>query len=124
MRVAFGQGISTALLYKLRDLIDEDGGGSLVVVDVAGKVLFRVKLKRPCAPDPMEGEMALHDPAANINPSAGGKAARAFVLNGSSRPILDLDVGEDGSGAAVELSTMDVKIDDVVRARSRLILSW
>lgn len=124
MKVTIPEDVATDLLFRYRSLIDGERGGEIQVVDAKGVVLFRMKLKRPCAPDPAEGTMALYEPEQPSPPEAAGVCALAMIVSDGENVVLMLDVGESGSNAAIEVSKLKVGLDDVVRARSRLIFNW
>lgn len=123
MIVEFTPEAKLAFLSWLRSRIDAGDGGQVQVRDVRGDVLLRIKLPRPCAPDPIDGAMACYEAGGEIAPDGNGVAARAFIV-ADGLDFVEIDVGKDGSGSAVELSKLALDVEDIVRAKTRLIFQF
>lgn len=125
MKVRFSKRAATIMLANLRSLIDGGAGGSLAALNKEGAVLWRVPLSRPCADDPVDGVMEIAFPEGSTSvPERAGDSASAVILDSDGDALVEFDIGEEGSGAAVEVNKMKVRADDLVRFRSKLVLNW
>lgn len=108
-----------AIAQAVRDLIDSGSGPGLIKLYAdpmpadpndapAGTLLGTLTLADPCAPDPTIGELEFDTIEEDASADATGEATWARITSSDGTKALDVDVGDTGSGAVIELNTTNI----------------
>lgn len=114
--------VKSARMAALRDVLDADVSPAAVVIGTAGmdQVICRIPLAMPCGV--VAGDTLTLFADREGVAEAGGDAAEATITDGGGTVrIMDLSVGEVGSGAAIEVDNTDVKAGQRVILRCVII---
>ena len=125
MTVRVSANTRSAMLRALADMVDAgDGPGTIDIYggqmptaanDPLGDqpLLARLVFSRPAFGHTAGGVIGAR-PIADSKAIASGRARWARISDGDGRPLADVDVGESGTGAMLNLSNVSLAAGDVV----------
>lgn len=109
-------------MTAVRDALDASGSPAAIVIGTArmARVICRIALAMPCGV--VAGDTLTLFADREGVAEAGGDAAEATITDGGGTVrIMDLSVGEVGSGAAIEVDNTDVKAGQRVILRGAIM---
>ena len=123
--------IRNARLNVIRDAID--AGGSAGVLEIysgsrpatggaATTLLGTLTFSDPCAPDASGGELTFNSITEDSSADASGTASWARITDGDGTFVMDMAVGESGSGAQIILNTVTIVEGGPIRVTSGSIV--
>jgi hypothetical protein len=115
MALGFSGGLRDARATAIRDTVDFMGPGSLLIYagvrpatgGLPGTALAFLPLPLPSDPS-VSGAQYVMDAIAPATISNSGTASWFRVVNGQSAQVIDGDIGETGSGADMELDSVEL----------------
>lgn len=123
--------IRNARLNVIRDAID--AGGSAGVLEIysgsrpatggtATTLLGTLTFSTPSAPDASGGELTFNSITEDSSANASGTASWARITDGNGTFVMDMNVGESGSGAQIILNTVTIVEGGPIRVTSGSIV--
>lgn len=121
-------------LNAIRALIDAGSGGGKIKVyqgprpDTPDKsaaknmLLATLRFSHICAPPAIDGELIFSEIHDDLIPMVNGEASFARITDSNENVVMDMQVGLNGSGAALEFDNILIQVGHPVRITSgRLI---
>lgn len=111
-------GIKESGMIRIYSGIQPSGPGSKVT---AQELLVELIFSSPCAPIPTDGVLIFNEIGLGES-ILTGKATWARITNGDGKAVFDCDVGSVGSGAILELNSVDVVMGGPIRIKNFTIM--
>lgn len=91
------------------------GSGRIELLDVNGKLLAKMALSKPCAPEASAGTLKLYNISEDPAAQGTGKAVRGRIVDASGGEVFGCDVSGPNGSAVIKLNSDQIVAGGPVR---------